>query len=246
VSGMAKLGLGVVVLMAVWKLALAPSQIQADVAYPLQYRTQVVGGANSGDSLPLVIALHGSGADENDLNGVFANFKTPVRVVSFRGPERGGSGYVWAVGQGANQAEARAAQAQMFQEVAESIAAGADEVAARYPTQGKPVVFGFSRGASLAWFLGARHPEHFDAIFAVAGNLDVKLLQGLYPAARPPFFAYHGKRDNVIPFRQGQQTAEAVQALGARVRFESFEDGHTIPAGTIDDVDRQIARLYGL
>lgn len=245
-SGMAKLGLGVVVLMAVWKLALSPSQIQADVAYPLQYRTQVVGGAASGDRLPMVIALHGSGADEKDLDGVFANFSTPVRVVSFRGPERSGSGYVWAIGQGANQLEARAAQVLMFREVAESLAVGADEVAARFPTEGKPVVFGFSRGASLAWYLGARHPEHFDAIFAVAGSLDPKMLDGLYPSARPPFFAYHGKRDNVVGFRQGQLTAERFQALGARVRFQSFEDRHTIPLETIDDVDRQIARLYGL
>ena len=244
-GGMTKLGFGALVLFAAWKLLLTPSQIQADVAYPLSYRTQVVGGAASGDRLPMVIALHGSGADENDLDGVFAKFRTPVRVVSFRGPKRSGSGFVWAVGQGANHQEAKAAQQQMFREVAESIAAGADEVAARYPTEGKPVVFGFSRGASLGWYLGIRHPEHFDAIFAVAGDLDPAFLEGAYPGARTPFFAYHGTRDPVIALQRGKRTAEAVQALGAHVIFEEFQGQHTIPDSTIEDVDRQLTRLYG-
>ncbi|MCP5067481.1 MAG: hypothetical protein GY946_13030, partial [bacterium] len=181
-SSMTKFGVGVLLLFGAWKLFLAPSRIQVDVPYPLQYRTQIVGAASGADRLPLLIALHGAGANEKDLDGVFADFTTPVRVVSFRGPERSGSGYVWSRGQGATQQEAKAEQEQMFREVADSIALGATEIAARFSTEGKPMVFGFSRGASMAWYLGAHHPERFDAIFAVAGELDEELLEGLAPA----------------------------------------------------------------
>ncbi|HEB91478.1 MAG TPA: hypothetical protein ENI85_18025, partial [Deltaproteobacteria bacterium] len=73
--------------------------------------------------------LHGAGADERDLDRVFADFGIPVRIVSFRGPMRFGGGYVWDRGEGASQAEAKAAQMKMFREVADSIAAGAAEVA---------------------------------------------------------------------------------------------------------------------
>jgi len=59
------------VLFAGWKFWTGPSQIRADVPYPLTYRTHVVGQADSGDRLPLLIVLHGAGAHEEDLDGVF-------------------------------------------------------------------------------------------------------------------------------------------------------------------------------
>ncbi|MCP3985313.1 MAG: hypothetical protein GY723_13065 [bacterium] len=244
-SSMTKFGVGVLLLFGAWKLFLAPSRIQVDVPYPLQYRTQIVGAASGADRLPLLIALHGAGANEKDLDGVFADFTTPVRVVSFRGPERSGSGYVWSRGQGATQQEARAEQEQMFREVADSIALGATEIAARFSTEGKPMVFGFSRGASMAWYLGVHHPERFDAIFAVAGELDEELLEGLAPARRPPFFAYHGRKDPVVGMHRGQRTAEAIERLAGRVSFEEFDGGHTVPLSVREDVERQIRNLRG-
>ena len=244
-GSMTKLVFGVLLLFGAWKLFLAPSQIQVDVPYPLKYRTQVVGQASNGDRLPLLIALHGAGANEKDLDGVFADFTTPVRVVSFRAPERSGSGYVWSHGRGATRQEADAAQERMFREVADSIALGATEIAARYPTEGRPMVFGFSRGASMAWYVGAHHPERFDAIFVVAGDLDEKFLEGLAPARRPPFFAYHGRGDRVIAMSRGRRTAEAIERLAGRVAFEEFDGGHTVPPSVSEDVEWQIQNLHG-
>jgi hypothetical protein len=72
---MAKIGFIALVLFAGWKFWTGPSQIRADVpyplSYPLTYRTHVVGQADSGDRLPLLIVLHGAGAHEEDLDGVF-------------------------------------------------------------------------------------------------------------------------------------------------------------------------------
>ena len=242
---MAKLGIGAVMLLAVWNFITGPSKIHGDVSYPLSYRTHVVGPASSGDRLPLLIALHGAGADEEDLDGVFADWQFPVRIVSFRAPARSGRGYTWSTGVGTTPEEAHAAHQQMFREVAESLAVGAAEVAARYPTEGKPMLFGFSRGASMAWFLGAHHPEGFDAIFVVAGDLEPAFLKGLDPAIRPPFFAYHGLRDPVVSFHGGQRTAKAIEKLAGQVAFEEFEGGHTVPPSVCADVEQQIKRLRG-
>lgn len=243
-GSMTKLGFGALMLLGAWKLFLAPSQIKVDVPYPLKYRTQVVGQATSSERLPLLIVLHGAGANEKDLDGVFADFTYPVRIASFRGPERSGSGYVWSRGQGATRKEAEAVHDQMFREVADSIALGATEIATRFPTEGRPMVFGFSRGASLAWYLGAHHPERFDAVFAVAGELDEAFLAGLAPTRRPPFFAYHGRADRVIGMRSGRRTAEAIEGLAGHVSFQEFDAGHTVPPSVREDVERQIRNLH--
>ncbi len=242
---MAKLGVAVVMVLAVWKFVTGPSQIQADVSYPLSYRTHVVGQAGSGDRLPLLVVLHGAGADEEDLDGVFADWQFPVRIVSFRGPARAGRGYTWSYGEGSTPEEANAVHQQMFREVAESLAVGAREVAARYPTEGKPMVFGFSRGASMAWYLGARHPERFDAIFTVSGELEQAFLEGLDPAIRPPFFAYHGRADPVVSLAGGKRTAKAIASLAGDVAFEEFDGGHTVPASVRADVEQKVKGLRG-
>lgn len=242
---MAKLCVGVVMLLACWKFMTGPSQIHADVSYPLSYQTRVVGQAKSGDRLPLLIALHGAGADEEDLDGVFADWQIPVRIVSFRAPARSGRGYTWSYGEGTTPEEANAAHQKMFRDVADSLAVGAAEVAARYPTEGKPMIFGFSRGASMAWYMGAHHPEGFDAIFTVAGDLEPAFLNGLRPAIRPPFFAYHGRRDPVVGLAGGRRTATAIEQLAGQVAFEEFDGGHTIPPAVRANVEKQIKALRG-
>ncbi|MBC8187995.1 MAG: hypothetical protein H8E78_07295, partial [Proteobacteria bacterium] len=72
----------------------------------------------------------------------------------------------------------------MFRKVADSLAVAAAEVANRYPTEGKAMVFGFSAGASMAWDLGAHPRERFDSIFVVSRGLASHLLEGLPPARR--------------------------------------------------------------
>jgi len=241
----AKSGIAVVLILAGWQFVTGPSEIRADVPYSLKYRTHVVGEAGGRDRLPLLIVLHGAGADEEDLDGVFADWQFPVRIVSFRGPTRSGRGYTWSYGEGATPGEANAIRQQMFRDVAESIAGGAREVAGRYPTEGKPMVFGFSRGASMAWYLGARHPESFDAIFTVSGDLEKAFLEGIDPAIRPPFFAYHGRGDPVVSFQGGKRTAKAIERLAGEVVFEEFDGGHTVPPSVRADVERRIKHLRG-
>ncbi|NNL84461.1 MAG: hypothetical protein HKP27_02355 [Myxococcales bacterium] len=239
----AKLAACLLVAFGAWKLVFAPNEVRSDVPYPLKYRVQVV-GETTDERMPLLFALHGSGADENDLDGVFAQWNFAVRVVSFRGPVRHGGGYIWDQGRGSSAPEAKAAQMNMFREVAASIAAAAGEISERYATKGKPMVFGFSRGASLAWYLGAHHPEHFGAIFAVAGALEPDLLEGMGPGARPPFFAYHGRSDSVIPISRGRRTADALSALTRHVYFQEFDGRHSIPELVRADVQEKIRKLH--
>ena len=231
---MAKIGFIARVLFAGWKFWTGPSQIRADVPCPLSYRTHVVGQADFGDRLPLLIVLHGGGAHEEDLDGVFEDWRVSVRM---------GRGYTWSRGEGTTQREAYEADRQMFRKVADSLAVAAAEVANHYPTEGKAMVFGFSAGASMAWYLGAHHPDRFDAIFVVAGDLDSDLLEDLLPASRLPFFAYHGKRDGVVSISSGHKTARAIEKLAGRVVFEEFDGGHTVPPSARADVEVQIEQL---
>jgi phospholipase/carboxylesterase len=241
--------LGVIVAGAL-KLAFAPNVIRAELPHALRYREQVVGSGASGSGtsgsgtsgrLPMLIVLHGAGADEKDLDGVFEDFQTPLRVVSFRAPVRSGGGYVWAYGRAENAREARRVHDAMFGEVAASLAGSVPELVGRYPTRGRPYVFGFSQGAAMAFYLGVHHPDVFAGIFAAAGQLAPEMLPDQVNDRLPPFFVYHGKQDRVVALHHGRRTAEAIQALSGEVAFLEHSGGHRVAREVREDLERRIA-----
>lgn len=48
-----------------------------------------------------------------------------------------------------------------------------------------------------------------------------------------PVLVSHGEWDQVLPFQLSQRLAEDLRSSGCDVRFESFRDGHTIPANVL-------------
>lgn len=217
-----------------WKSISSTKTIQTSgLEYQLTYREQVF-PENAKDPLPMVIVLHGAGSDEDDLLSVFKDFKTPVRVISFRGPVKSGMGYHWVSGSGE-------AQDNMLDDVSHSIASSVAELTSDYPTQGRPFVFGFSWGATVAYHLGLNYPERFAAVFAVAGELPSRFIPESISEQLCPIYGYHGKSDQVIPFGKGKRTTEELAAISSNVNFVEFAEGHTIPEHVIRDIEQQIA-----
>ena len=113
----------------------------------LKYVLSVPSGAPDAEKLPLVIVLHGRGADANDLadlapyidNGyrfVFPNAPRPFE------PMPGMSfGYTWFDGLPPEQASLEASRTLMLQFI--------DEIVGKYPTS-KLVLAGFSQGAMMS------------------------------------------------------------------------------------------------
>jgi predicted esterase len=46
----------------------------------------------------------------------------------------------------------------------------------RFPTEGKPIVLGFSSGAILAYYMAAYHGEDFSYVFPLSGRLPGEIL----------------------------------------------------------------------
>ncbi len=231
-----------IVLFGSWQWLTTLPKISADVPYPLSYLAKTY-NAEDDASLPMVIVLHGSGANEVDLLPTLTQTSTPMRVIAFRAPAASGSGYDWAEGKGQSRQEADANYASMFAQVALSIAESTDELVARYPTRGKPYVFGFSNGARLGYYLALHHPNQFSGVFAVAGALDANLVSTHAAAKMPPVYGYHGKSDGVIAFERGKSTVDAIKALSGKVYFKEFDGGHTIPAHVVAHFSEELARL---
>lgn len=168
---------------------------------------------------PTLFLLHGWGSDADDLFSMASPLRLPQSVVALQAPDRhpGGSGWSWFdIGWSDRGISLDT----------EGARRRAEELVATFADYPRPwTVVGFSQGAMMAAMLLAEHPAELDAAVLIAGML----LPGVTPLAGPRRTALvtHGRRDEVVPFSEGERMA---RELGAHhdVRFVPDADGHGV------------------
>ncbi len=181
----------------------------------LRYLEVLTGGASEADALPLVIGLHGHGQSPKMFEQVFAGYTGKARFVMPFGPAAAGpNGFEWMPG-GISNPNRHAELAAAVPPVVARMSVWIADVVRTRPTIGKPVVTGFSQGATLTYGLALLHGEQFSMMCPMAGQVPVDLFTGVTAAGqRPEVHAVHGDLDPVVTFVDGQSTVEALHKLG--------------------------------
>jgi phospholipase/carboxylesterase len=199
----------------------------------LRYVLQVPTGRADDAALPLVVILHGRGADANDLADiapyvddphdaagsyrfVFPNAPTPFE------PYRGMTvGFTWFDGWPPLAASVAASRRRILTFL--------DELTARYPVDADRIVLGgFSQGAMMSLDCGFRTPQPLRGIVAMSG--------ALYEADLPPLDArrdqrvliLHGTEDEMIPLREARRARAVLESHGLEPDYHEFAMGHTV------------------
>jgi phospholipase/carboxylesterase len=172
--------------------------------------------------LPLIVLIHGRGDRPRIPQGP-TTMDPPVRLFIPRGPDRLGDGFNWL---------ATYTRSQKEELLVRSLAPRADQLAEAIgaftklrPTQGKPIVAGFSQGGIMTYGLYARHPQLFRAAFPIAGWLPKEMVpKSAKRADFPPLQAQHGGADEIVPTDLDRKSVAHLQSLGLRAAI-SIEDG---------------------
>jgi len=92
---------------------------------------------------------------------------------------------------------------------------------------------GLSMGGFGTWELALRNPDRFAAIAPVCGGGRPYLVARIQHI---PAWVFHGAQDDVVPLRESEQMAEALQACDADVRLTVYPDaGHDSWTETYDN-----------
>ena len=200
---------------------------------------------------PLLVLLHGTGADEHDLldvgDALQASLGGRLAVVSLRGPLRGAfGGHAWF--EGYSSAPEEKALASTVAASASAVRECLEKAPGLFGT-GRTVLLGFSQGASVGWSVTTSAWSQPDLL---AGSL---LLSGrLFPQHAQPgaplaaivapreqlhgrrVWVAHGEQDGVSPValaHQSMQTASALwggaELLARDVELRLHGGGHEIP-----------------
>ena len=195
-------------------------------------------GYDAGRQYPMVILLHGYGANMGDLAGlsgvlgesgyVYALPNAPIELqIGF-----GMMGFAWAD-------PPQGGEGSGIYESDERLGVFFDEVMAQYRVEpGNVVLGGFSQGAMMSCRLGLSRPETFRGLVCLSGVvLDTDGLRDHLPADRgQPIFMSHGTEDTVIPIESARRSLQLLQGEGYAPQCREYDIGHEISAEVLDDL----------
>ena len=186
---------------------------------------------------PLVVMLHGIGADEHDLFGLAPALDPRVMVVSLRAPRPYHTGYSWfdidfrPGGQIVpNLEQARAALRDLI--------AWLQEAPARHGTDPqRTFLLGFSQGAMMS--LGVLHtkPALLAGVLALSGRFPGDAFGAPAGTMREvPVFVGHGTHDDVLAIENGRQVRDALTPHVRDLTYREYPIGHGISDAEMTDV----------
>ena len=195
------------------------------------------------EGAPLLLLLHGYGANEEDLLSLAPHLDTRLICASARAPYAlDFGGFAWfnieiaAEGIRFAFAEAEEPLAQVLSLV---------DALRREHRPDRVFIAGFSQGASMALAAALKRPRDFAGVIALSGLCcpemlpqDTASVQGL------KIFMSHGRFDPVIPIAQARTSRDLLAPLGLDLLYKEYDMPHAIAQPCLEDLDAWLrARL---
>jgi phospholipase/carboxylesterase len=212
----------------------------------LRFLTIAPSGRPDIDPLPLVVLLHGRGADMHDLADVAPLFDTaggcrfvfPNAPKPFEPYPGMSAGWTWFEGWPPEHESVIESRATLLRFL--------DEITERYPTpEGKLVVAGFSQGALMSLDSGLRTEKKLAGIIAMSGGLYEADLPALTRHKGLPVLIAHGTLDDVVPVNYARRARRVLEEAGLDVEYHEFAMGHQLAQEEALAVKAFLGRVMG-
>jgi phospholipase/carboxylesterase len=192
-----------------------------------------------GQAPPLLVLLHGIGADENDLFRLATHLDARFTIVSVRAPRPYHVGYAWfdidwqADGSVVpNVTQAREALADFVRWLEAAPARLGTDPARVY-------LLGFSQGAMISLGVLRTAPARLVGVVALSGRFSDALFEAPPPTdavGAVPLFVAHGTEDDVLPVANGRAVRDAFQPLVRDFTYREYPVPHAIGPTELADV----------
>lgn len=200
-------------------------------------------------SPPLLVLLHGIGADEHDLLPLAGALDPRFLCVSLRAPyEAFPMGYAWhAIDWSTSPPTLDLAQAERSRE---DLCALLPALSARHRTDpARTFLLGFSQGAAMALAVALTRPELVRGAVLHSGRVLPGLASRIAPPAalaRLELLVLHGVDDDVLPVERGREIRDLVAPLlGERLTYRERAAGHFVTEETLADAAAWLAARAG-
>lgn len=194
---------------------------------------------------PLVVLLHGIGADEHDLLPLADALDPRVLAVSLRAPYPAEPmGYAWyALDWSAIPPAPDLGQAERSLDELVGTLPQLQRSAGAEPD--RTFLFGFSQGATMALGVALTRPDLVRGVILHSG----RVLQGIAARAAPAdrlagleALVLHGVHDEVLAVDRGRETRDLLAPLlGDRLQYREHDAGHFVTQSSLNDAASWLA-----
>lgn len=196
---------------------------------------------------PLLVLLHGLGADEHDLMGLSRELDPRLLVVTLRAPlDYGNGGYAWfEVAWEATGIRANSEQALASRDLVLEVLKGLPEQLGIKPS--KLILGGFSQGAIMSLGVTSSEPDLLSGVILLSGRPLPEFVGGVKPEGfnKVPFYVQHGILDQVLPVSGGREIKRILEGEGAQVTYHEYPMGHEINEDSLHDLSDWISTQLG-
>lgn len=181
------------------------------------------------EPMPMVVLIHGRGADMNDLADLAplldpaggCRFVFPNAPKPFEAYPGMTFGWTWFEGWPPQHESVAGSREEMLRFL--------DEITARYPTpEGQLVIGGFSQGALMALDSGLRTAKALAGIIAMSGGLYEHDLPDLGARKETPVLIAHGTQDDVVPVNYARRARRVLEEAGFDVEYHEYPMAHQV------------------
>jgi phospholipase/carboxylesterase len=211
--------------------------------------TRVLNPESADEGTPVVVLLHGRGADPSDLAPLRSRFPADTAMVLPRAPHRAapwgyGPGWAWYRYEGDDRPEVDSFRSS--QEALEELLGGLSEVLGY--EHGPVALGGFSQGGTLSLGHALQNPGAVAAVLVFSGFLPDHPDVDLTPEAvsGTAFWWGHGTRDPAIPHAMAVRGRKALLEAGADLETGDYPIGHGISPGELGDAVSWLSSRLGL
>jgi len=208
--------------------------------------------SKSGTSAPpVLIILHGYGADEFDLLPIASKLDPQFLAISIQAPiELGWGGYAWYhLEQTPNglksDSESRIASENLL---AQSLA---DIIKKEGGDPNQIYLMGFSQGSAMCYSLIGRHDFEklglkVRGVIIMSGYIPEDVIEPLQKKdlSSIPFFLSHGIHDDLIPPIAMKVANDILEKAGAKTYAKEYEIGHGLTEETVSDIRKWLSNHF--
>jgi phospholipase/carboxylesterase len=196
---------------------------------PLKYVIRTPSRRAETEEMPLVIIMHGRGADAYDLADIAPMLDGPggYRFVFPNAPNPWEAapgmtfGFTWFDG--------LPPEPKSLQSSRQLVMRFLEEVVNRFPTpRGKVILGGFSQGALMALDVGLRTDQPLAGIVAMSGALFEQDLPDLTNRKDQRVLIIHGTLDEMINVNMARHARRVLEQHGLQVEYHEYPMGHHV------------------
>ncbi|MDX1583756.1 MAG: alpha/beta fold hydrolase [Thermoanaerobaculia bacterium] len=212
----------------------------------LSYLESTPGGL-AGEGDPLVVLIHGRGADATDLAPLADAIggDRPIRFVLPDAPRRFEAapglelGYTWFDGYPPKPASLEPSR--------KRFTGFLDQVQRRYGVDDSRLLLcGFSQGALIALDAGLRREEEVAGVIALSGGIDKANLPPEAIRSRPDILMIHGTRDAAIPLSLARSTRALLEKAELDPEYHELRIGHEITNEAVELIEDFVTRRFAI